>query len=79
MDSNKRLYKCEDGMVFGVCKGIAEYFNIDPTLVRLLWAILLCCAGTGFLLYLILAIILPPKSEVEKEMKTHNAKSKEKK
>ena len=79
MDPNKRLYKCEDGMIFGVCKGIAEYFNVDPTLVRLFWAILICCAGTGFLLYLILAIILPTKSQVEKETKTHNAKSREKK
>ena len=41
---NKRLYKSrEDKMIDGVCGGIAEYFDIDPTLVRLIWAVF--CAG----------------------------------
>lgn len=61
---SKRLYKVEDGkMVDGVCGGIGEYFNIDPTLVRIIWA---CCAltGTGIVAYFICALIMPPKSQV---------------
>ena len=61
----KRLYKTEEGKkLFGVCGGIAEYFDIDPTIVRLLWIILLFCVGTGVLAYIIAAIIMPKKSEV---------------
>ena len=80
--SNKKLYKCEDGMIFGVCKGIAEYFDIDPTVVRLIWAFLICFAGSGLLLYIICAIIFPPKSQVMKDKEdedTIEVKSKEKK
>ena len=56
----KNLYKSNHSkMVAGVCGGIAEYFGIDPTIVRLLWV--LCCAigGSGFLAYVIAAIIMP--------------------
>ena len=61
----KRLYKIEEGKkLCGVCGGIAEYFDIDPTIVRLLWVILIFCAGTGILAYFIAAIIMPKKSEV---------------
>jgi len=64
--SSKRLYKAEDGMICGVCKGIAEYFDIDPTIVRLAWAAMIFVLGTGILLYFVCAIIFPPKSEVVK-------------
>lgn len=61
----KRLYKIEEGKkLCGVCGGIAEYFDIDPTIVRLLWVILIFCAGTGILAYFIAAIIMPKKSEI---------------
>lgn len=62
---SKKLYKIEDGKkICGVCGGIAEYFDLDPTIVRLLWA--LCCVvwGTGILAYLICALVLPKKSDV---------------
>lgn len=66
MDKNKRLYKIENGRkIFGVCGGIAEYFNMDPTIVRLLWVLLVFCAGTGVLAYFVAALIMPNKSEVE--------------
>lgn len=56
----KRLTKSSyDRKLCGVCGGIAEYFNIDPTIVRLLWVILVLCAGTGILAYIIAAIIMP--------------------
>jgi phage shock protein C len=62
----KRLYKIEQGRkIFGVCGGVAEYLNIDVAIVRILWAFLALCWGTGILLYLICAFVLPNKSEVE--------------
>ena len=66
MDEPKRLYRTEHGaaMFCGVCGGIAEYFNIDPSIVRLVWAALVIMGGTGILLYIIAAIILPRKSQV---------------
>ena len=66
MDEPKRLYRTENGaaMLCGVCGGIAEYFNIDPSIVRLLWAALVIMGGTGILLYLIAAVVLPRKSQV---------------
>lgn len=62
----KKLYRTEHGaaMLCGVCGGIAEYFNIDPSIVRLLWAALVIVGGTGILLYIIAAIVLPRKSQV---------------
>lgn len=66
MDEPKKLYRTEHGaaMLCGVCGGIAEYFNIDPSIVRLLWAALVIVGGTGILLYIIAAIVLPRKSQV---------------
>ena len=66
MDEPKRLYRTEHGaaMLCGVCGGIAEYFNIDPSIVRLVWVALVIMGGTGILLYIIAAIILPRKSQV---------------
>lgn len=55
----KRLTKSYDRKLCGVCGGIAEYFNIDPVIVRLIWVLLVLCAGTGVLAYIIAAIIMP--------------------
>ena len=62
----KKLYKIEEGKKLdGVCGGLAEYLNIDPTLVRLVWALVtLCTVGVGLIGYLICAVIMPKKSEV---------------
>jgi phage shock protein C len=43
----------------GVCAGLAEYFDMDVTLVRVLWLLVVLCGGTGILLYIILWIVLP--------------------
>lgn len=57
---NKRLYKSnENKMVCGVCGGIAEYFDIDPTLVRLGWVLFCALRGSGILAYIIAAIVIP--------------------
>lgn len=55
----KRLTKSNERKLCGVCGGIAEYFDIDPTIVRLIWLFLVLCAGTGILAYFIAAIIMP--------------------
>ena len=61
----KRLYRIEDGkMLSGVCGGIAEYFNIDPTLVRLGWVLVSCFGGAGVIAYIAGAIIIPEKSQI---------------
>lgn len=51
-------------MICGVCAGIANYFNIDPTIVRLIWALLILCAGTGILAYIIGAIVIPSENDI---------------
>ena len=61
---SKRLYKSnENKMVDGVCGGIAEYFDIDPTLVRLGWVVFCALGGSGILAYIVAAIIIPRKPE----------------
>ncbi|MGM9602115.1 MAG: PspC domain-containing protein [Faecousia sp.] len=56
----KKLYKSNNNkMVAGVCGGIAEYFNIDPTVVRLAWVLFCALGGSGILAYIIAAIIIP--------------------
>lgn len=62
---NKRLYRVEEGkMLCGVCGGIAEYFNVDPTLIRLGFVLFCLAGGSGLLAYLIAVIIMPTKSQV---------------
>lgn len=57
---NKRLYKSNTNkMLEGVCGGIAEYFGIDPTIVRLAWVVFCALGGSGILAYIIAAIIIP--------------------
>lgn len=61
----KKLYKIEKGKkIDGVCGGIAEYFEIDPTLIRLAWVLFTAFAGSGIIAYIIAAIIMPRKSDV---------------
>ena len=61
---NKRLYKSkENKMVDGICGGIAEYFGIDPTLVRLAWVLFCAMGGSGFVAYIVAAIIIPRAPE----------------
>lgn len=56
----RRLYKSQtDRKVCGVCGGIAEYLNVDSTLVRLVCAALILCFGSGIMLYILAAIIMP--------------------
>jgi phage shock protein PspC (stress-responsive transcriptional regulator) len=56
----KRLVRGETKIV-GVCSGLANYFDVDPTLVRILFVVAFLFAGTGLLLYLVLFIMMPDK------------------
>ena len=62
----KRLYRTEgrDATICGVCGGIAEYFGIDPTLVRVATAVLIFAGGLSLWVYIIAAIIVPKKSTI---------------
>lgn len=63
----KRLYKVEEGRnLLGVCGGLAEYLNIDATIVRILWLVISLFYGAGVVLYFICALVLPKKSEIIK-------------
>ena len=58
----KRIYRSrQDRMVCGVCGGIAEYFDLDPSLVRLVWIIFSAMGGSGFIAYIIAAIVIPSR------------------
>ena len=66
MNEPKRLYRVErEAKLAGVCGGVAEDFNIDAHVVRLIWVIVtLISFGVGLVLYLVAAFLLPKKSEV---------------
>ena len=56
----KRLYRSQtDRMVWGVCGGLAKYFDIDPTIIRIIFVVLIFANGLGILAYIILAIVVP--------------------
>lgn len=57
----KRLVK-KDKKITGVCGGLGDYFDIDPTLVRVLFMASVLIFGTGLLLYIILAIVMPDET-----------------
>ena len=58
-----------DKKICGVCGGIGEYFGIDPNLIRLAWAAISLFAGSGVVLYIIAAVILPEGEKEEKDLK----------
>ncbi|MGN0761999.1 MAG: PspC domain-containing protein [Aristaeellaceae bacterium] len=61
---DRKLYKSNDNMIVdGVCGGIAEFFRIDPTVVRLGWILFCAAGGSGFLAYVVAAVLIPRKPE----------------
>ena len=60
----KKLYRSKtDKKIAGVCGGMAKYFGIDPTLIRLLWALAIVCAGAGLLAYIVCAFVIPEEPD----------------
>lgn len=60
-NEKKRLTRSDNKMIGGVCAGIAEYLNWDPTVVRVLYVLMIFFAGFGILLYFILWLVMPKK------------------
>ena len=59
----KKLYRSRTNRKFlGVCGGLAEYFDIDATVLRLIWTLAGVCAGVGVIAYLVAALIIPEKT-----------------
>ncbi len=68
MKTTGRIHKSvKDKKIAGVCGGIAEYLNADPTIIRLVFALLVLGWGTGVLAYIVCALILPEGDSEEKE------------
>ena len=72
----KRLYKIHEGaMIAGVCNGIAAYTNIDVTIIRIFFAILALTYGSGVLLYVLMAILLPVANTSTEKAEAYGAPS----
>ncbi|KUK64456.1 MAG: Phage shock protein C, PspC [Parcubacteria bacterium 34_609] len=74
----KKLYRSDtDKIIWGVCGGIGEYFQIDSVIIRILFILMFLAGGVGLLLYIILAIVMPKspkKDEITEEKKEKNNK-----
>jgi phage shock protein C len=57
--SKKLTRSKKERKIFGVCGGIAEYFEVDPTLMRVIWIVFCCLGGSGIVAYLLAALIMP--------------------
>jgi len=72
----RRLYRIHEGaMIAGVCNGIGAYVNVDPTLVRLAFVVLTMLWGTGLLVYLVMAIVVPAACSPEEKAAASGAPS----
>ena len=72
----KKLYKSrKNKMIGGVCGGLAEYLNMDPTIVRIIAGVLCLVKGLGILVYLIMCIVMPYNDEDFSDDDTENLKS----
>lgn len=59
---SKKLYRIKEGkMIGGVCNGVAEYFDVDVTIVRIAWAVFTLCYGFGLLAYILCLLFAPEK------------------
>ena len=66
----KELRRSEtDVKICGVCGGIAEYFGVDSNLVRLIWIAVSLFAGSGLLLYILAAVLMPKAESAQKDLK----------
>jgi phage shock protein C len=64
MEEPRKLYRSKDQrMIAGVCGGLAEYFNVDATLIRVIFLILAVFGGSGLVIYLAMWILVPDASK----------------
>lgn len=67
--NRRSLYRCRhDRRIAGVAAGVAEYFDLDPTIVRLVWLVSIFFGGFGLLLYVVMAIVVPNEPLTEQEL-----------
>ncbi|MEX1159082.1 MAG: PspC domain-containing protein [Thermomicrobiales bacterium] len=67
----KRLYRSSDQKMFlGVCGGLGEYFDIDPTLVRIIFVLSVLLAGASLAVYAVLALVMPSEASLEADPRT---------
>ena len=71
-NTSRRFYKGHEKKISGVCSGISEYFDIDPTLVRLLFVLLFLILGNGLYTYIVLAIVLPNAPDMQAYQQPYN-------
>jgi len=65
MEEPRKLYRSRNQrMIAGVCGGLADYFNVDATLVRVLFLLLAVFGGTGLVIYIVMWVIVPDISKV---------------
>ena len=70
MNMKKELRRSEtDVKICGVCGGIGEYLGVDPNVIRLIWVAISLFAGTGILLYIIAAVLMPKAQSSQKDLK----------
>jgi phage shock protein PspC (stress-responsive transcriptional regulator) len=63
MEAEKKLIRPKDGaMIAGVCAGVARTFGLDATLIRVIWALMICVGGTGLLAYVICWLVIPKEA-----------------
>jgi phage shock protein PspC (stress-responsive transcriptional regulator) len=66
----KKLYRSRINKILaGVCGGIGEYFDIDPTIIRLLWILFIFAGGSGIIAYIIAWLIVPQQPRIKKKKK----------
>lgn len=65
METTKRLYRdTQNRLIGGVCAGLGEYFNVDFSVIRIIWLLLFLFGGIGFLAYIIAWIVIPQKPQI---------------
>ena len=57
--ADKKLVRSANKKIAGVCGGLAEFFSLDPSIVRIVWLLCILLGGTGLLAYLIMWIVMP--------------------
>jgi len=64
MNEPKRLIRSKEKMIAGVCTGLANYINIDPTIMRILFVLIAFAGGASLLVYIIMWIVMPEEKSI---------------
>jgi phage shock protein C len=64
MDKKRLTRSLNDRMIGGICGGLGQYLDMDPTIIRLLFVLLALCGGHGVLIYLIMLLVVPSEPQI---------------